>query len=146
MTTDNINQVLEGIVEAKRGNTSLGLRLLQGSINNPGLPEAKAWHGYCLAREKNAFRQGLTLCEDALQNKPESSDICLALGRIYLLTGLRSSAIRTLQRGLQLDNNREIFKLLDCIGIRKPPVFRFLSRNSTVNVASGRFLSWIGLR
>jgi len=146
MTANTFDQVLEGIEEAKRGNTPLGLQLLQNAAKTPHFPEAKAWHGYCLAREKNLFREGISLCEDALSHKPDSSDIYLALGRIYLLSGHRGSAIRTLQKGLKLDNNRQISRLLESIGMRKPPVFGFLSRRSKFNIASGRLLSWIGMR
>ncbi len=146
MTANTFDQILEGIEEAKRGNTPLGLQLLQGAAQTPHFPEAKAWHGYCLAREKNLIREGISLCEEALNHKSDSSDIYLALGRIYLLSGHRGSAIRSLQKGLRLDNNRQIYRLLDTIGMRKPPVFSFLARSSKVNVASGKLLSWIGMR
>ena len=135
-----------GIEEAKRGNTLLGLELLSSSVNVDNLPEAKAWHGYCLARETKNYKQALSQCSEARQNSPGNSDIYLALGRIYLLAGIRNSAVRALERGLKLDNNREISRLLNSIGIRKPPVFHFLNRNSKVNVASGRLLSKIGIR
>lgn len=137
---------LEGIAEAKNGNTLLGLQIFTGAARSTQSPEARAWHGYCLAKEKNAFFQGISLCYEALQTKPGSSDIYLALGRIYLLTGHRASAVKTLQKGLQLDNNREISKLINGIGNRKPPVFRFLNRNSLVNIVSGRLMSKFGLR
>jgi len=146
MTTTKTLQVKTGILEAKQGNTTLGLKLLNGSGDVSDLPEAKAWQGYCLAREKNAFRHGIAMCREALQSKPGSSDIYLALGRIYLVAGLRSAAISTLQKGLEVDKNPEIYRLLNSIGIRKPPVFRFLPRKSKVNVASGRLLAMIGLR
>ena len=146
MTTYNIKQIQEGIEAARQGNTLRGLQLLKDSVGIAHLPEAKAGHGYCLAREKNAFKHGISLCQEARQNNPGSSDIYLALGRIYLLAGLRASAVKTLQQGLKLDKNQEIARLINSIGIRKPPVFSFLQRKNRVNVASGRLLSKIGLR
>ncbi len=146
MTILNFKQILEGIRETKQGNTLRGLQLLNSSVNVSSLPEAKAWYGYCLARENNKFRQGISLCNEARQKDPDSSDICLALGRIYLLAGIRKSAVSALQTGLSLDNNPEIYRLLNSIGIRKPPVFSFLDRSSKVNVASGRLLSRVGMR
>ena len=146
MQVTNNRTILEGIAEAKRGNTLLGLQLFTGSIATSHLPEAKAWYGYCLAREKNDFSRGISLCNEAIQIKPRSSDIFLALGRIYLLAGVRASAVKTLKQGLKLDNNREIYRLLNCIGIRKPPVFRCLKRSSKVNIVSGSLFSRIGLR
>ncbi len=146
MTILNFKQILEGIKETKQGNTLRGLKLLSSSVNVSSFPEAKAWYGYCLARENNKFRQGISLCNEARQKDPCSSDICLALGRIYLLAGIRKSAVSALQIGLRLDDNPEISRLLNSIGTRKPPVFRFLDRNSKVNVASGRLLSKVGIR
>lgn len=150
MARCNLEQMLEGIKEAKRGNARLGLLFLKDSLKESDdavyLPEAKAWYGYCLASEHNEFRKGLFICNQARQSKPGSSDIYLALGRIYLLAGRRKSAIAALEVGRRMDNNREIFRLLNSIGIRKSPIFGFLGRNSMFNVTSGRLFSWIGLR
>lgn len=146
MQASNFGTVLEGIREAKQGNTLRGLKLLTDSVADPRLPEARAWQGYCLAREKNAFRQGINLCYEARESHPENSDIYLALGRIYLLTGRRAAAVKALQLGLKLNNNPDIDRLLKSIGMRKPPVFRFLHRDSIANITSGRLFYRIGLR
>ncbi len=146
MSKNIIQQLMAGITEAKRGNTQHALDLFRNAAGAPYLPEAKAWEGYCLARENDAYKQGIALCNAARQSKPGSSDICLALGRIYLLAGLRSSAVRALETGLKIDKNPEIYNLLNSIGTRKPPVFRFLHRDSRVNVTSGRLLARMGVR
>jgi hypothetical protein len=138
--------VLEGISETKSGNTLRGLQIFPKASNSSLLPEGKAWYGYCLAREKNDFVRGIALCREAMQDEPESSDICLALGRIYLLAGRRVPAVKVLKYGLTLEKNQEISKLLKCIGIRKAPVFRFLNRNNRVNIALGRLLTKMDLR
>jgi tetratricopeptide (TPR) repeat protein len=146
MAVANTEYYKEGIREAKRGNTELGLRLLKNALEPDALPEARAWYGYCLVIEEKNFMRGITLGNEARQAKPKSSEICLALGRIYLLANLRELAVRTLQNGLRLDNNQEIYRLLNSIGIRKQPVFKFLHRSSKVNVASGRLLTRFGFR
>ncbi len=149
MSPDHISQLFIGIEEAKRGNTLLGMQLLNGlQEDSPHhlFYEAKAWFSYCLAKEKRDFRQAIASCQDAWEKKPDSSEICLALGRIYLLSGHRSAAIRILQRGLEIDNNREIYRLLSSIGIRKSPVFGFLDRKHRVNIVTGRLFRRIGLR
>jgi len=146
MNSSNIGHVYRGIEEAKQGNSLLGLKMFNSSEDVANVPEAKAWHGYCLARVNKEYRRGIALCKEALQAEPTSSDIYLALGRIYLLAGVRALAIRTLQEGWNLDKNREIDRLLRSIGVRKPPVFRFLERKNRVNVFSGMVLTRIGLR
>ncbi|MBN1956920.1 MAG: hypothetical protein JW773_01850 [Desulfuromonadales bacterium] len=146
MQASNIGMIFEGITEAKRGNTFLGLQLFGSSMNVSHLPEAKAWYGYCLAVEKNAFAMGIALCHEARKLKPSSADIYLALGRIYLLAGRRGAAIKTFQQGLKLDNSREINSLLKSIGVRQPVVFRFLRRSNKINIFAGSLLSRTGLR
>ena len=146
METSNIGLGLKGIAEAKSGNTPLGLRILTKTANSNQLPEVKAWYGYCLAREKNKFVRGISLCNEARQEDPGNSDICLALGRIYLLAGLRASAVKVLKYGLSLEKNREISELLKCVGIRKTPVLRFLNRNNKVNIALGSLFARMDLR
>lgn len=146
MQASNYGMVFKGIEEAKQGNTLLGLRIFSESAADPRLPQAKAWHGYCLAREKNAFRHAIALCHEARQLQPENAEIYLALGRIYLLAGRRITAVKTLQQGLKLGNNRDIDRLLASIGVRKPPVFRLLDRDSRINIVLGRLFSSIGLR
>jgi tetratricopeptide (TPR) repeat protein len=146
MKTSNIGIVLEGIEEAKSGNTTLGLRILTNAGHSSQLPEAKAWYGYCIAREKNDFARAISLCKEARQIEPENSDIYYALGRIYLLAGLRGTAIKVLKYGLAFENNQEIYVLLKCIGTRKTPVIRFLNRNSRINIVLGSLLTKMNLR
>jgi len=109
MSPDHISQLFIGIEEAKRGNTLLGMQLLNGlQEDSPHhlFYEAKAWFSYCLAKKKRDFNQAISACQDAREKKLDSSEICLALGRIYLLAGHRSAAIRVLQHGFDIDNNR----------------------------------------
>lgn len=146
METSKIGMVIKGIAETKNGNTPLGLRIFTNAPNSLLRPEAKAWYGYCLATENNDFTRGISLCSEARQEEPGNSDICLALGRIYLLAGRRASAIKVLKYGLAMEENREISGLLKSIGIRKAPVFRFLNRNNRINIALGGLLSRMDLR
>lgn len=146
MAGQNHTRVINGIAEAKRGNTLLGMKLLGEHEAEFVFPEAKAWHGYCLAREKNLLSPGIAMCMEAMELKPQCSDIYLALGRIYLFAGMRKPTVRILEEGLRVDKNREIERLLNTIGTRKQPVFRFLARENMVNVVSGRLFSRLGLR
>jgi hypothetical protein len=146
MTVCNVEQIVDGIAEAKRGNTRLGIQLLQDVVETVNLPEAKAWLGYCFAKENNEIIYGIKLCKEILTNNPRSTDVHLALARIYLLADRRLQAINTLEQGLKLAHSQEIHSLLTSIGVRKTPVLRFLCRSNRVNVTSGRFLTWMGLR
>jgi hypothetical protein len=146
MEASDNKMILKGIAEAKSGNTRLGLSIFTKAANSHQLPEAKAWYGYCLARETKDFVRGISLCNEARRDEPGNSDICLALGRIYLLAGHRAPAIKVLNYGLTLEKNREISNLLTCIGTRNEPVLRFLDRKNKINIALGNLLTKMNLR
>ena len=146
MTRLSNGQVLSCIAEVKRGNTPLGLQLLEADVVHLNCPIAKAWYGYCLAREKDEFSKGITLCKEALDINPRETEIYLALGRIYLLLGRREKAISILEQGMKMDHGQDIERLLETLGVRHQPVFPFLKRRNLMNVTSGRLLSKIGLR
>ena len=146
MSIDLLEEINEGIKEAKRGNTQLGIKLLQDSACFNNVPEAKAWFGYCLAYEKKDFRTGINLCREVLSKNPELAEGYHALGRIYLHSGNRKQAVEILERGLKWNQNQEIQNLLRSIGIRRRPLIPFLHRDNTLNVSLGRCLAKLGLR
>ena len=139
-------QIREGIKEAKRGNTNLGRILLQNFACCNDIPEARAWYGYCLAKDHRDFGTGIRMCLEVLNNNPKSADCYLALSRIYLVAGRRKKAIEVLHQGARIDSNQEILKLMKSIGIRKPQVFSRLGRDHVFNVLCGRLLAKMGLR
>ncbi len=136
----------DGIKEAKKGNTKLGLELLKDFETSKDFPKEKAWFGYCLAYEKKDTAAGISLCKTALSCNSQLPDVYLALARIYLLNGQRKFAIDTLQKGLKTKGNGEILSLLRLLGMRKNPIIPFLSRDHFINISLGRFMSSIGLR
>ena len=146
MTELSNGQILSCIAEVKLGNTRLGLQLLESAVDHPNRPKAKAWYGYCLAREKKEYNKAIALCKDALKIDPREGEIYLALGRIYILLNRRKQAIAILKQGLKVDHSQDSERLLETIGVRNQPVFSFLKRRNLLNVTSGRLLSKIRLR
>lgn len=146
MTKLTNEQISSCIAEIKRGNTPVGLQLLKSAVDHPSRSKAQAWYGYCLAREKNEYSNGIALCKEALKTNPRESEIYLALGRIYLLLDRREQAIEALKQGIKMDYSPDSERLLESIGVRLRPVFPFLKRRNLLNVTSGRLLSKIGLR
>ncbi len=141
-----IDDLSFGIREAKRGNTVLGFELLKGYINTNDFPEAKAWFGYCLAKEKMDIPLGISHCKDALNIDPNLSDVYLASARIYLFNGQRKFAIDALQQGMKSTPHEEISNMIKQLGVRKKPVVPYVSRDNFINVSLGRLLTSVGLR
>ena len=144
--TELQNQIHEGVVEARKGNTLLARVHLEEAIKKTRNPEVLAWYGYCLAKDKKAFGPAMELCKEALDAAPGNPDIYLAVGKLYLLAGRRRSAISAFNKGLKMGRNDAIVRQLHLIGLRKSPVFSFLERDNSINVYVGIFLSKLRLR
>jgi len=136
-------QILSCIEEVKRGNSPQGLQILKYALDHP---KAKAWYGYCLAREKKEYGIGIALCNEALNTDPRDGEIYLALGRIFLLLNRREKAISVLEQGMKMNNFQGIARLLKVLGVRQRPVFPFLNRRNPLNVTSGLLFSKMGVR
>lgn len=140
------NQVREGLAEARKGNTLYARIHLEDALKQTRNPEVLAWYGYCLARDKKAFGQAMSLCKEALEAAPDNSDLYLALGRIYLLAGRKRTAISIFNKGLKMGRNDAIVNQLHRIGLRKAPVLPFLQRDNLLNIYLGLVLSRCKLR
>ena len=137
---------LNGIAEARQGNTTKGSRLLEEALRETDDPVVLAWYGYCLGREGQGYSRALQLCLGALQKDPDNAEVCLALGRLYLVGKRRMAAINILQKGFRLGGSAEIGRLLQSMGTRKRPVIPFLPRENPLNVTAGRILAKWGWR
>jgi tetratricopeptide (TPR) repeat protein len=147
MTLEELTeQIKRGLFEAKRDNTLAALLVLERYADTTKNPEILAWYGYCLARERKSVREGLNWCLKALKFDPRSSSAYLCMGKIYLQAGKKKSALKAFNRGLTYGQNPALYKELQKLGTRKPPVFPFIDRDNPLNVYSGRLLSKLNLR
>jgi predicted Zn-dependent protease len=100
----------------------------------------------CVAKVRRSFKEAIYLCRDALDAEPANPVHYLHLGKILLLAGQKSKAIKAFRDGLKHGGNPEIIAELEKLGLRKTPVFKFLARKHPLNKISGLLLSRIGLR
>lgn len=128
------------------GNSVAALASLERAL---GLEDNPAWYsylGYCIARERGQVSRGVELCMTSIARDPDASEHYLNLGKVHLVTGDRTAAIRALREGMARGGSAEIVEQLTALGQRKPPVFRFLARSNPLNRYLGIFLNRIGLR
>jgi hypothetical protein len=83
---------------------------------------------------------------EALEKDPHNSVHHLNLGRIYVLAGKREKALQILRDGMQFDQNNEIFRELEVLGTRRPPVIASLRRGHPLNKYCGMLLKKLGYR
>jgi tetratricopeptide (TPR) repeat protein len=110
-------------------------------------PRYMSYTGLCLALAQGKVREGLLLCEKAVEREFYRPELFLNLGRVYLLGGNRRKAHMAFRKGLALDReNRDIRLQLERMGVRKPPVFPFLDRRHAINRFAGKVLYRLRLR
>jgi len=109
-------------------------------------PAIQSYLGYCIAAERGQITEALKLCRAAIEEEPGNPEHYLNLGRVYLKAKRKDEAIAELRKGLSFSDNEEIRKLLDCLGLRKKPVFPFLPRNNFLNKYVGLILRRLKLR
>lgn len=107
------------------------------------LPEAISFYAISISSLYFNHKKALALCINALKRDSKNSVIYCNLGKIFLKIGEKDRAHKAFTRGLKLSNNmdKECFREIKAMGVRRPPLFSALSRNNFVNRAFGKFSS-----
>lgn len=102
----------------------------------------RSYYGLGLAMVERRFNKAVELCRSAVKEEYFSPELYQNLARVHLAFGFKAEAIRYLRRGLMIDpGNLAIRAQLGELGIRQPPVLRFLPRRHLCNRWLGR-LRW----
>lgn len=102
-------------------------------------PRFMSWYGLTLVLvEKNSLL-GIELCDQALRAVGPDPELLLNLARVHLALNQRERAVRAILRGLEaFPDHPGLIAARDGIGIRRPPVISFLSRDNPLNRILGR--------
>ena len=144
LTSEADEALKRGLGHCRRDEWDKGLRFLGALANSdqrsalPGL--FYSYLGYGIARCEGRLAEGLKLCHHAVKMEFYQPENYLNLARTQLLAKDRSGAVEAIQGGLAVDPNHvELRALARELGVRRPPVVRFLSRDNPVN----RLLGWL---
>ncbi len=140
---DPVRLARRGLLLCRGENWAEGLDLLgrafdaSGDAVFPGT--VYSYLGYGLAREYRKYRQGLSLCEHGLRIQPDDAENHLNMARTLVAMNRRRQALGILNRGLAVaPRNAGLLDLRLSLGVRRPPVLRFLRRSHPLN----RLLGW----
>ncbi len=146
------------------GDTLQGLIALEGAPSLREIPVVRSYLGYCMAKERKQYREGIKLCESALAKEPHNAAHYLNLGRVYLLTRQKGKALATFRKGLsseaatdktdsaespaerQAKQQALILAELRHLGIRRRSPFPSLPREHALNRIVGKMLARLQLR
>lgn len=98
-----------------------------------------SYYGLCLCLSRTDLRGSLRLCRAAVKKDDMHPDLWWNAGKVAMMLGRRREAFRAWRRGLELEpDHAGILGDLNRLGVRRIPVFTFLSRQHPINVFLGR--------
>lgn len=147
MPADTLAQLIQkGIAAIEEGNTLMALMHFENAAKSAKTATVCSYLAYCLAKERRQLPKAVSLCLAAIQKEPNKSLHQLNLGRIYLLAGQKTRAIKTFRKGLKMERNQQIIDELKKLGVRQPPVLNALNRDHPLNKYLGRLFQKLGMR
>jgi tetratricopeptide (TPR) repeat protein len=140
------NFFAQGEEALEKGNHLSALSSFEKAVRMECHPVHCSFMAVCIAKERGQHIKAMDICRNALKMEPENSLHYLNLGRINLLMGNKSEAIRNFREGLNIERNLNIINELNQLGTRRPSVIRFLKRENPINKLLGIVLDRMGLR
>ncbi|HEY3307736.1 MAG TPA: tetratricopeptide repeat protein [Desulfuromonadaceae bacterium] len=132
--------------ELAEGNVLAALACLERALKIWDAPTWYSFLGFCIAKERGHVTKALELCQTAIQHEPDNPVHEYFLGKVHLVAGHKAEALQALREGMNKGGTPEIEQLLKTIGMRKPPVIPFLSRDNFLNKYLGKIFGRLGLR
>ena len=104
-----------------------------------GQPRYRSYYGLCLSSTKGKMREALMLCRKATKDEFYNYEVWFNLGKVEREAGNHHKAHKALVRALHLSPRKaEIREELESLGLRREPIFSFLSRDHVLNRLMGR--------
>jgi len=134
-----LNEMVEkGISLAKEGMYFEALKVFDDDLCFTQHPTAMSYYALSLANVEGNYDKAISLCLMAAEKEFYNPDIYLNLGRIFLLNGQKSVAVKAFRKGLKYDGAHNTLRHeMRSLGIRRRPVVSFLPRQSFVNRVLG---------
>jgi Flp pilus assembly protein TadD len=129
-----------------RDHLYLALACFEEAIGLERSPLTCSSLAYCLAKVRGLQREAVALAREAIALEPENPVHFLHLGRILILAGDRSEAVKVLRQGLQHGKSAALIDELEALGSRRLPIIRRLSRSNPLNRYLGLLLDRLGIK
>ena len=100
--------------------------------------EYMGFYGLCLMKLGNRD-EGFNKCILAAETELNNPEVFVILARAALLMSRRKLALKSISQGLAIDSSyKKLHQLRNGLGVRREPIFGFLSRNNFLNIFLGR--------
>lgn len=144
MTADELFR--RGLEQLSEDNRLGALGFFEKAYQLEKRPEIESYLGRLIALERGQITDAVKMCKNAIACDETNPVHYLNLGKVYLKAKRKHEALESFRRGLSYGENEEIHEVLDIIGMRKKPLFPFLSRKNILNKYTGLLLARLKLR
>lgn len=111
----------------------------QAASLEPQNPYFLSYYGLALARSSRNWDEAEALCLAALRMRRQIPQLYLNLAELYRFRGRPGDAVDTLTDAMRYTGgDSRIKEALSVLGVRKPPVLKFLGRKNPLNRYLGR--------
>ncbi len=137
----------EVVSEFKKGLMALRTGIPESAVDHferavekdKGNPIYLSYYGLALARARRDWVKAEDSCLDALKMKRTEPHLYLNLAELYRRLGNVEYALNTVYSGLQFTKwDRRLVRVLEVLGVRRPPVLSFLNRKNVLNRHLGK--------
>ncbi len=133
--------ISKGIGLAKNGLYTAALNTFDQSLEFAQDPTAMSYYAMSIAAAEGDHDRAVSLCLVAAEQAFYIPDIYLNLGKIFLINGQKSTAIKTFQKGLSYDTSGGmLMSALNELGLRRKRVIVFLPRQNMINRFLGKLM------
>mgnify|MGYP001574659735 CR=1 FL=1 len=136
--------VEDAVMLARDGKLSDALRIFDEDLLFTLSPVAMSYYALCLAAMEGNYDKAISLCLTAAEKEFYNPEIYHNLGKIFLLNGQKTLAIKAFRKGLKFDGgNHTLIDEVRRLGLRRKPIISFLARGNFVNRLLGRIAATI---
>jgi len=124
-----------GVAMCRKGKVAEAAALFRKLVESGSEePLHVSYYGLLTATVHGARREGVRLCERAMQFDPSEPDVVLNLVRLYELNGENLKAVKTLRRGLRAKpGHPRLLKQINRLSPRKKPPLSMVDRDNALN-------------
>jgi tetratricopeptide (TPR) repeat protein len=134
-----------GILLARDGRFEDALRVFDEDLSFAQHPTAMSFYAVCLAAVEGDYEKAISLGLLAAEKEFYNPEVYLNLGKIFLLRGQKSVAIKAFRKGLRIDDTHSALKEeIRRLGQRRRPVVPFLPRQNMLNKLLGMLAVKVG--
>lgn len=128
------------------GDRLRALNMFEKSFEIEPTAECRSYLGMLTGTERGLVKKGIDLCRASIEDDPQNPTHYLNLGKLLYMIERKSEAVDLLVKARTIAPSDEVESWVRNLGVRKRPIFPFLTRRNPLNRYTGIMLKRFGLR